>query len=163
MKQAVIIRSAKKKDLSNIIDLATSLEDTEKPFDLNIKEGYYKTKQGKRSLIKNIKDKKRIFLVAEIDKEVIGFIDGYLYENDDAYIQNFAYLDRVSVSSNHQNKGIATSLIQEFSKIVSKKGAKILKLNAFEQNNPAITLYKKLGFQEYSIFYTKEIEEEFLV
>ena len=43
-------------------------------------------------------------------------------------------------------------------KIVKGKDAKFIKLNAFEDNVPAIDLYKKAGFKEYSIYYMKPIE-----
>ncbi len=41
--------------------------------------------------------------------------------------------------------------------IVKKKGAKYVKLNAFESNIPAVSLYKKEGFEKYSVYYMKKI------
>ena len=40
---------------------------------------------------------------------------------------------------------------------MKNKNVTYLKLNAFEKNLPAIALYEKLGFEEYSIYYMKKI------
>lgn len=162
MDSHVQFRKATKKDLNYVADLATILENAEIPFDSNIKPGYYQTKIGRKYLLKDIRDKKKIFLVATINNQVIGFIDGYIYNKKEEYIDSFGYLNRVSVSNQFQKRGIGSALIQEFTNHVLKQGAKYIKLNAFEKNTPAVTLYQKLGFQEYSIYYAKEIKQKSL-
>lgn len=68
-----------------------------------------------------------------------------------------AYLDCLCVDKVSRKQGVGKKLIDEFSSIVKKKGAKYVKLNAFENNTPAVNLYKKEGFEEYSIYYMKKI------
>ena len=68
-----------------------------------------------------------------------------------------AYLDCLCVDKASRKQGIGKKLIDEFSSIVKKKGTKYVKLNAFENNTPAVSLYKKEGFEEYSIYYMKKI------
>lgn len=154
----VIIRKANKKDLKRIVELFSELYIAEQPFDSNLKDGYYETKNGKKGILKDIKNKKEIFLVAIIDDIIVGIVDGHVYDKEDLYIEKVAYLSRLVVDKNYKNKGIATRLINEFTNEVKKENVKFIKLNAFESNTPAVSLYKKEGFNEYSVFYMKKID-----
>ncbi len=154
---SLTIRKATKKDFDSILNLANQLYKTEQPFDKNIKDGYYQTETGKKELLKAIQSRKKIFLVATIENSIVGYINGFLYDKEDVYIKKVAYLDQISVDNNYRHKGIGTKLIDAFTAKVKEKGAKYIKLNAFENNEPAIHLYSKKGFDKYSIFYMKKI------
>ncbi len=124
----------------------------------NIKEDSYLSDIYREKELKYISSRKKIFLVAEIDKKIIGYVNGYIVENPDIYYREpVAYLDCLCVDKVSRKQGIGKKLIDEFSSIVKKKGAKYVKLNAFENNTPAVNLYKKEGFEEYSIYYMKKI------
>ncbi len=156
----MIIRKAKKSDIDDIIRLADQLRKTEAPLDKtkNIKEDSYLSDIYREKELKYISSRKKIFLVAEIDKKIIGYVNGYIVENPDIYYREpVAYLDCLCVDKVSRKQGIGKKLIDEFSSIVKKKGAKYVKLNAFENNTPAVNLYKKEGFEEYSIYYMKKI------
>ena len=156
----IIIRRAKKSDIEDIIKLADQLRKTETPLDKtkNIKEDSYLSDIYREKELKYISSRKKIFLVAEIDKNIIGYVNGYIVENSDIYYRDsVAYLDCLCVDKASRKQGIGKKLIDEFSSIVKKKGTKYVKLNAFENNTPAVSLYKKEGFEEYSIYYMKKI------
>lgn len=153
----IIIRKAKKDDLESIVVLAKQLWDTEKPFDLNLEDNYYETEDGREGLLKDIRSRKRFFLVALIDSKVVGFVDGIIIENEGVYRQDVAYLSRLSVLDDYREMGIGTKLIDEFSKVVKDKGCTFIKINAFLDNTPAVNLYKKKGFKDYSILYMMKI------
>ena len=156
----IIIRRAKKSDIEDIIRLADQLRKTEAPLDKtkNIKEDSYLSDVYREKELKYISSRKKIFLVAEIDKKIIGYVNGYIVENSDIYYRDpVAYLDCLCVDKDSRKQGIGKKLIDEFSDIVNKKGAKYVKLNAFKNNTPAVNLYKKEGFEEYSIYYMKKI------
>lgn len=156
----MIIRRAKKSDIEDIIRLADQLRKTEAPLDKtkNIKEDSYLSDIYREKELKYISSRKKIFLVAEIDEKIIGYVNGYIVENSDIYYREpVAYLDCLCVDKVSRKQGIGKKLIDEFSSIVKKKGAKYVKLNAFENNTPAVNLYKKEGFEEYSIYYMKKI------
>ncbi len=44
-----------------------------------------------------------------------------------------------------------------FCEKMNEQGAKFIKINAFRENEPAVSLYEKEGFQEYSVYYTKKL------
>lgn len=94
----------------------------------------------------------------DIDEKVVAYVNGYIVENSEIYYKEpVAYLDCLCVDKDARKQGIGKKLIDEFSNIVKEKGAKYVKLNAFENNIPAVNLYKKEGFEEYSIYYMKKI------
>jgi ribosomal protein S18 acetylase RimI-like enzyme len=156
--EKVHIRKATKKDLIDVVELASQLYETEQQFDSNIRDGYYKTKEGRKELLKDIKNKERIFLIAIYKNDICGFIDGYIYNKEKVYKEKVAYLDRISVDNDYKGKGIGTNLIEAFEREVKIKEAKFIKLNAFHNNIPATSFYKKTGFYDYSTFYMKKIK-----
>jgi len=156
----MIIRKAKKSDIEDILILADQLIKAEAPLDKtkNLKEDSYLSEIYREKELEYITSKKKIFLVAENDEKVVGYVNGYIVENSEIYYkETVAYLDCLCVDKTVRKQGIGKKLIDEFSNTVKEKGAKYVKLNAFENNIPAVNLYKKEGFEEYSIYYMKKI------
>lgn len=152
------IRKAKKDDFDKILKLAKELYEAELPFDKNLNPNYYYNQKAKDDLKKSILSRKRTFLVAEENDNLVGYVDGYIIEKEEVYIEKVAYLDHLCVSKKHRKQGVGKTLIDEFTKIMKEKGTKYIKLNAFEKNIPAVSLYKKQDFKEYSVYYMKEIK-----
>lgn len=150
------IRKAKIEDYDKIIELYKELYDAEKIFDKNLSSTYNVSEKQKEEIQKRIKSRKEIFLVAEEDDKIIGLIDGYIIDNSN-HIEKVGYLDHLCVNKKYRKLGIGENLIEEFSNKMKSKNVTYLKLNAFEKNLPAIALYEKLGFEEYSIYYMKKI------
>lgn len=154
----MIIRKAKKNDIDDIIKLADQLRKTESNIDKNLKADAYLSDNYREKQLKYISSRKKIFLVLEIDNKIVGYVNGYIVDNVDIYYhESVAYLDCLCVDKSFRNQGYGKKLIDEFTKVVKNKGVKYIKLNAFESNIPAVNLYKKEGFEEYSIYYVKEI------
>ena len=156
----MIIRKAKKSDIDEIIKIADQLRKAEAPLDKtkNIKLNSYLSEEYKKKELEYIASRKKIFLVAVIDENIVGYVNGYVFENSDIYYKKpVAYLDCLCVDKSVRKQGIGESLIDEFTKMVKERGAKYIKLNAFENNIPAVSLYKKLGYEEYSVYYMKKI------
>lgn len=152
----MIIRKAKIEDYNQIVKLYNELYDTEKVFDINLSKTYVVSDKQKIVIEKRIKSRKEIFLVAEDNEKIIGLIDGYILDNKH-HIEKVGYLDHLCVDKCYRKLGVANKLIDEFSAKMKNKYVSYLKLNAFENNLPAINLYKKLGFKQYSILYQKKI------
>ena len=95
-------------------------------------------------------------MVAEKDNKIVGLIDGYIIASI-YYKEKISYLDHLCVDKKYRNNEIGSKLIEKFSEISKKRGAKYTKLNAFEKNIPAVSLYSKHGFESYSVYYMKKI------
>ena len=143
-------------DFNGVINLYKQLFEAEKVFDENIVKTYKIDEKEEKKIKKRIRSRKVIFLVAEIDDKIVGLIDGYIIESI-YFKEKIAYLDHLCVDEKYRNNGIGSKLIEKFSDVSKSKGAKYIKLNAFENNIPAVNLYNKYGFEEYSIFYMKSI------
>ena len=151
------IRKAKKTDLDIIAKLSSELYITEQAFDRNIKDGYYETENGMKGLLKDIRKYKSLFLVAVYNNNVVGYVNGDIIDKPDVYKEKMAYLDRLVVSKESNRKGFGAKLINEFVKQMKDNGCKFVKINVFNTNIPAVSLYKKEGFYEYSAYYMKKI------
>ena len=102
----------------------------------------------KDSLIEMMKHK--LFLVAEENKKIIGFIAGYKHSKKDAYI------DLLTVSE--KGKGIGKKLLEELKKLMKKQKIKLFWLIAPEFNKKTLNFYRKNKLKQgksYKVFYNK--------
>ncbi len=154
----MIVRKAKKSDIDDIIRLADQLRKTEANLDKNLKDDAYLSEIYIERQLKYISSRRKIFLVLEIQGKVVGYVNGYLVENNEIYYKEpVAYLDCLCIDKSVRKQGLGKKLLDEFINAVKKQGIKYVKLNAFEDNIPAVNLYKKEGFEEYSVYYMKKI------
>ena len=151
------IRKVKSTDFNEVFELYKQLYDAECPFDDNLNKKYYETEEAKNNVLNRIRSRKKIVLVAEENKKVIGIIDGYIM-NCSQYVKKVGYLDHLCVDKEFRKKGIGKLLIECFEDKMKEKGAKFIKLNAFRNNISATFLYEKEGFNEYSVYYIKSIK-----
>ena len=81
------------------------------------------------------------FLVAENDKEMVGFIMGVISGIKQARILMLA------VKDSYRRAGIASALIRSFKSSCSLKGLDSIILEVRVSNSAAINLYSKFGFR----------------
>lgn len=98
-----------------------------------------------RAVQLNIKDFQKQF----------GFFKGYMvvmalrddFEKNLNLPGSCCYIDQLGVASKHSGRGIATALIQY---LFDKEEYAEYRLNVIDTNDRALSLYKKLGFEETS-------------
>lgn len=98
-----------------------------------------------RAVQLNIKDFQKHF----------GFFKGYMvvmalrddFEKNLNLPGSCCYIDQLGVASKHSGRGIATTLIQY---LFDKEEYAEYRLNVIDTNDRALSLYKKLGFEETS-------------
>ena len=99
-----------------------------------------------------------VFLVCE-DGTVTGYIGMYLCF-DEASITN------VAVSPEYRNRGYGELLVKAAKEAAKAAGAVVILLEVRQSNEPAISLYKKLGFEELGIrknFYEHPVEDAIIM
>lgn len=106
-----------------------------------------------------IKEDYRNLIVVEVNSEqnsqLIGFIFGYLF-TDPIRVGTIANIDSIFVNSNYRKRGIGSTLINSFLDDAKERGA--TEINLYVNNdNPASSLYKKLGFQNWQITMRREL------
>ena len=100
-----------------------------------------------------------IFLVCEEDACITGYIGMYL-SFDEASITN------VAVSPNFRKRGYGELLVTEAKAAAKIAGAEYILLEVRASNEPAVSLYKKLGFEKLGIrkkFYEHPVEDAIIM
>lgn len=100
-----------------------------------------------------------LFLVAEECDKIIGFA-GVVMVLDEAELTN------VAVMKSHQKQGVGRLLIESLMKIISECGTEILHLEVRVSNEGAISLYRRIGFEEIGIrhnYYEEPREDAILM
>jgi ribosomal protein S18 acetylase RimI-like enzyme len=122
----VVIRSVKKEDYDQLIDLFNILSDEDKKF-LALK--------SKINLIKQMIKKEIHCYVAYIDNKVVGFL------RESGRPDGFSLLEEIVLNPNYRGLGIASLLLEHYHKIFKKN---LAKTNA--KNIKMISLLKKYNY-----------------
>ncbi len=89
-------------------------------------------------------------LVAELDGEIIGFIDQWII-HDFAHGAKLSFIQNLYVVSKHRRGGVGDKLLEEI--VASAKDKGVLEIHVVTEfgNKPAINLYKKHGLVKESL------------
>ena len=88
----------------------------------------------------------RATLCAELDgKRIVALVAGYTENVTD----NMAYISLVATVADAQGRGVGKRLTREFVSVAADKGLDAVHLYAVPTNTPAVSMYKKLGFEEW--------------
>ena len=94
------------------------------------------------------------------DEEIVtGYIGLYL-SFDEASVTN------VAVASKFRKKGYGEALVEKSKELAKDAGAECIFLEVRQSNVPALSLYKKLGFEELGIrknFYEHPVEDAIIM
>ncbi len=116
-------------------------------------------REKKKDFEKIIKKKNTLFLVAEDNKNLIGFIIGEIYNRPKFYkIKKNGFIGDIFVTKKHRGKGIALKLKNKLFKWFKDNKIKSIRLNVFSENKYAIKIYKKWGFKILSYDMWKELK-----
>lgn len=81
------------------------------------------------------------WLVAEVDGQVAGYVGSQS-------VLDAADMMNIAVSPEYRRRGVAKALVNELIAYLSKNDVIALLLEVRVSNEPAITLYEKMGFQQ---------------
>lgn len=128
----VKIRKANKQDISDLVEI---LEDA------NALEDYF-GKHKDKMLLKIMKQKDFVFLIAELDNKVVGFIS-FEIEKEAERI----FLDVLAVHKNFRKMGIGTQLFEEMEKYLDKLKLKKLFFIVRDYTKEMNAMARKRGFK----------------
>jgi ribosomal-protein-alanine N-acetyltransferase len=97
----------------------------------------------KRQIAYLLTDYNTIALVAKVQTDIAGFIIAQVETDNTEY----GHIITLNVAPNCRHKGIATKLLQEIETLLKDRGIIESRLEVREDNNIAIKLYHKLGYQ----------------
>ncbi len=159
------IRKARSDDIDEIYDVFITLLETEDQASKKVGKAFLEVrtrrkdfeKSAKRAILKQIKKKKDLFLVAEENK-IIGYCCGSIkQEHKEFFIPMWTgYVKALSIKKEAQGKGLGSVLMDEMEKWFKLKKCKLVYLHVFA-NNPAVKFYKKRAYKELCYFLGKEL------
>lgn len=144
------IRELSKRDLRNVKkfqDFINSLVEEEAQILINKKFPLKKEREWLKGQIKRIEKHKHIFLVVEDNNKIVGMTEIYLGIGRQEHVGNLA----ISIRKGYRGMGLGVYLTKEIIKLAKrdlKPKPKIIRLDVFPTNKPAIGLYKKCGFKK---------------
>ncbi len=97
----------------------------------------------KRQIAYLLTDYNTIALVAKVNNEVTGFVIIQIELDNN----EFGHIVTLNIAPSFRHKGIATKLMQEIELLLKQRGVSECHLEVREDNNAAIKLYQKLGYQ----------------
>ncbi len=154
----ITFRAATIRDLKDIQNLGTKLTNEEyRRFDKTIlKHTKIRDKKDRKDIRRNIKN--GCVVLALAGKLPVAYILGSLEKSSPYRIPlRIANLELMYVSKNYRRFGIGTKLIKKFLIWAKSKKADRIKVVAYASNNEAINLYRKFGFNDYTIRLEKNL------
>lgn len=144
--KSIEIRSANEKDLLGLVILAEEFMPREAD-----------NKKRTNILKQVLKNPDYELLVAELEGEIVGFIDHWVI-HDFVHGAKHSYILNLYVSSRHRRKGIASKLLREVMKNGEKLGVSEIHVTTGFDNKLAINLYRKHGLVKESLQLEKELK-----
>ena len=155
----IIIRKLSKNDLRNakkFQDFINSLIEEEAKIMFNKKFSLKEEKKWIEEKLRKIKSQKTVFLVAEDNDIVVGTTGIDLRIGRQSHVGEFG----ITIRKGYRGIGLGSYLADKIIKLAKKKlkpKPKIIRLNVFPTNKPAIALYRKYGFKKVATI-PKQIE-----
>jgi ribosomal protein S18 acetylase RimI-like enzyme len=151
--EKITIRKFSKKDLRKVKKFQAFINSLIKEkvlINFNKKFSFEQEKKWLEEQFKKMKSHKSIYLIAETNNTVVGTAQIYLNEGRREHVGNFG----ITIRKGYRGIGLGSYLMDEVIKLAKKElkpKPKIIKLDVFPINKPAITLYKKYKFKEVAV------------
>lgn len=114
---------------------------------------------SEQSLIDSVTREDTMFLVCEEEQNIVGYIGMYL-SFDEGDITN------VAVAPAYRKRGYGEAIVSKSIELAKEKQLEMILLEVRVSNAPAISLYKKMGFEEIGIrknFYEHPVEDAMIM
>jgi len=145
----IIISPLSSKDLKcakEYMDFINELIEEDAKIFMDVKQNMKDEKTWVENSVKQVKNKEKVFLIARDRKKIAGNVSfGML-----SFRKNHIATMGLAIAKPYRGLGLGKYLVTEIMKLAKKElkpNPKIFQLEAYENNTPAISLYKKMGFK----------------
>ena len=142
--RTILLRNPRWEDLDGLLDFINSLVREEAPINRTNEIRRREQVEFLARRLSSIETGEIIQLVAEESGKIVGNADVTRLSGRESHVGKLG----VAVRSGYRQIGIATKLIKTLIHQAEKQGIKIILLAVYENNLPALKLYRKLGFKE---------------
>jgi len=126
------------------------------PFCLEVEASQEDSTFSEHDFRNSITDQDAIFLVAEEEQRVVGFILGFIVPTR----RREATIHSTMVHKQHSQKGIGSSLVQNFAKFAFEQGVELIFAEVEEGPDK---FYEKCGFKKASVWYSMLLRKDDLL
>lgn len=139
-----VIRSADVKDAEKLSGLRLKIDGETKFLDREPGEGYIDAKEFVEIISNDVAQDRNIFLVAEVGEELVGF--SRCQGNELSRLAHKVEFG-IAIAKDYWSYGIGKNLLGMSTKWADENHIKKIVLHVLEQNDKAIALYQRFGFQ----------------
>ena len=143
-RRRVLLRKPRLEDADGLLDFINSLVREKAPINKMSEVSRAEEDKFLCRRLASIEDGDVLHLIAEMDDEIVGSAEVCKLSGRESHVGTLG----IGVKSGYRRIGIATKLIETLTQRAKHQGLKIILLAVYENNVPAITLYRKLGFKE---------------
>ena len=156
MTKNIDIRPARQEDIDILLMLEQEIVTAERPFDATIRKSqvsYYD--------LKALLTKTNAHIIVACDGDVIVSCGYALEKQARAYLdhETYAYLGFMFTLPEYRGKGINALIIEALKEWSLSKGLTEVRLTVYNDNEPALRAYEKVGFKRHIIEMRLRMEE----
>lgn len=160
MESRAIVRTYRPEDQDRVKHCIIELQDFERVLEADRVEGEQIVERNFQELQEAHQQNTGRMFVAEIEEEVVGFINVRFEHESQAYLSSlvdYAYISDVVVLQAYRGRGIGTMLLQQAEAFARQQGATVLKIGVLARNPQAADVYQHAGFRPYEIVLLKHL------
>ncbi len=105
---------------------------------------------SQKEIRRKIRSRNCLFLIAEADGKAVGCGSGEISKNKGTWsrYKYKGFIGTMYVKDEYRRRGIAGKIIEELLKWFRRKGIKDIRLQVYQNNEPAVRAYRKHGFKD---------------
>ena len=146
----IVIRQIRDNDIANakkFQNYINSLIAEEAMILMNKKFSLKEERKAVEGFLKNSRQKNKVLIIAEHNNQIVGLTDISL----DRHRRNHIGIFGISIRAGYRGNGLGKHIMEEVIKLAKKElnpKPKMIQLEVYANNKPAIGLYKKMGFKQ---------------
>jgi RimJ/RimL family protein N-acetyltransferase len=141
-RQEVILRTPMLEDLDDLMELINSLVDEKAQIARTEKVTREEEAEWMPEMLSNLEKDELFFLVAEVNKKLVASSDIHILTGDEKHVGVLG----IVVKTEFRGLSIGTEMMKTLIEQARALGLKVLTLNVFATNKPAVHVYEKVGF-----------------
>jgi len=145
------IRKASLDDFEKLKEIKIEFFLWECGFDKRLNPEFVKKELGK-AMTKHLKERNRIFFVAEEKGKFVGYAAAKIEKNPPFVKAKLTgHLSNIYVKPDYRKSGVGKALFDKTMSWFKQKKVGEQSLLVHKENDPALSLYQKLGYKEYIV------------
>jgi diamine N-acetyltransferase len=98
-----------------------------------------------------------VTFVAEENDQLLGFVSGRVYMEDDRILDKVGYIEELFVTEKARGRKLGLSLMEKILAVLADEGCTVYRTSAYSNNPAALSLYRKLGFLDEAIELARKV------